>query len=335
MSDSAGLRVRDVVVAYDATIGVDHVSLEVRPGEILALLGLSGSGKTSLLRAVAGLVPVASGQVWWAGEDLTRVKTHNRGFGLVPAHAQLFPKLSVGQNVGYGLKKWERSERDRRIAEVLGLVGMKGSEHSKVYDLVPGESQRVAVARSLAPRPRLLLLDEPLEGLEPNVRQPLLGELIRVLRRTETPAIYVTHEQSEAFEVADRVAVLHDGRLHQIGAPDAVRTGPATREVAELFGYSTFITGTRGAGVVATALGDLPNAGDDGDVVVGIGPEGLTMHTAGIELPIITEQLRFGHVEITVRLPDGQVARLREAAKTGAETLGVRLVARGCAVLAP
>ncbi len=330
---SRGLAVHDVVVAYDRTIGLDHVSLAVEPGEILALIGRSGSGKTSLVRAVAGLVPVASGRISWAGEDLTAVKTHKRRFGLVQAHAQLFPKLTVGENIGYGLKQLGRTERDRRIAEVLGLVGMKGADRARVADLAAGEAQRVALARSIAPQPRLLLLDEPLEGLESDVRRQVLAELIRLQRRTGTPAIYVTHELPEAFEAADRVAVLHDGKLQQDAPADEVRSRPATRDVAELLGYTTFIGGVRHGDVVTTAIGQLASQGPAGDVIVGIGPEGLTHDPAGHQLPIITEHLRFGHVEIVVRLPDGQTSRVREAAKTGAETLPVRLVARGCAVL--
>lgn len=333
MTEAPGLEVVDLVVRYGRVMGLDRVSLTVGPGEIVAVIGRSGSGKTSLLRAIAGLVSPASGRVLWAGADLTHVKTPKRQFGLVHAHAQLFPKLTVGENVAYGIKKWPRSERDRRVDELLGLVGMKGSHRSKVDDLAAGQAERVALARSLAPRPRVLLLDEPLAGLEPAVRATALAEVIRVLRRTETPAIYVTHELAEAFEVADRVAVLHDGRLHQIGPADDVRTRPASRDVAELLGYGTFIAGVRRDGTVMTAIGAIPGAGPDGDVLVGIGPEGLTADPDGFALPIITEQVRFGHVEIAVRLPDGQTGRLREVGKTGAETLPVRMVARGCAVL--
>ncbi|TGO06683.1 thiamine ABC transporter, ATPase component [Serinibacter arcticus] len=222
------------------TTAVDGVDLDVAGGEVLALLGPSGCGKSSLLRAIAGLEPLSAGSVAWGEEPLTAVPTHRRGFGLMFQDGQLFPHRDVGRNVAYGLRgtRWgaPRPVRDERVTAMLELVGLAGYERRAVTTLSGGQAQRVALARSLAPSPRLLLLDEPLSSLDRRLREDLVGELGAVLRTAGTTALYVTHDHDEAFTVADRVGVMLEGRLVRVAKPDALRAAPATPEVAAFLG---------------------------------------------------------------------------------------------------
>ncbi|WP_246854931.1 ABC transporter ATP-binding protein [Cellulomonas sp. Y8] len=248
---------RDLVVRYPGAgrgapevTAVAGVTLDVPVGEVLALLGPSGCGKSSLLRAVAGLEPPTSGALTWDGIDLAAVPVHRRGFGLVFQDGQLFPHRDVAGNVAYGLRGLSRDARAARVAELLDLVGLPGYDRRPVATLSGGERQRVALARSLAPRPRLLLLDEPLSALDRSLRERLADDLRRALVATGTTALFVTHDQDEAATVADRVAVMSAGRLLQVDAPEALWRRPASREVAEFLGYRTFL------GAAGDAAGD-------------------------------------------------------------------------------
>ncbi|WP_416345308.1 ABC transporter ATP-binding protein [Isoptericola peretonis] len=245
--EAAGLAVRDAVVRYGATrrrpgsVAVDRVSLDVAAGEIVALLGPSGCGKSSLLRAVAGLEPLAGGSVAFDGEDLAGVPVHRRGFGLLFQDGQLFPHRDVGRNVAYGLETQgtSRAERAARVAELLADVGLAGYERRSVATLSGGEKQRVALARALAPRPRLLLLDEPLSALDRRLRERLAVDVRDTLKAAGTTAVFVTHDHDEAFTVADRVAVMDAGRLLQVDAPDVLLRAPANARVTEFLGLAS------------------------------------------------------------------------------------------------
>lgn len=246
--EARGLEVRDVVVLYrddDGTTkaAVDGLDLDVAPGEVVALLGPSGSGKSSLLRAVAGLEPVARGAIAWDGVDLAGVPVHQRGIGLMFQDGQLFPHRDVAGNVAFGLQMQHvpRADRARRVAQLLELVGLAGFADREVASLSGGERQRVALARSLAPQPRLLLLDEPLSALDRALRERLAGDVRSVLRTTGTTALFVTHDHDEAFAVADRIAVMDAGRLLQVAAPPQLWHRPASRRVAEFLGYEAFV----------------------------------------------------------------------------------------------
>jgi thiamine transport system ATP-binding protein len=241
-----GLSVRGVVIDYaDAsshsakarTLAVDHVDVDVPRGEILGLVGPSGCGKSSLLRAIAGLEPLAAGTVAFDGADLARVPVHRRGFGLLFQDGQLFAHRNVGRNVAYGLevagrsKRPSRAERDTRVRALLDAVGLAGYENRAVATLSGGEQQRVALARSLAPGPRLLLLDEPFSALDRALRHRLADDVRTVLTQTGTTAILVTHDIDEAAAVADRIGVMMAGRLVQVGTLDELREAPATPEI--------------------------------------------------------------------------------------------------------
>ncbi|WP_062294638.1 ABC transporter ATP-binding protein [Demequina phytophila] len=214
----SGLRVDDARVTYPGTPPVEAVrgvSLAVAAGEIVALLGPSGCGKSSLLSAVVGVTPLAGGTVAWDGEDLARVPVHRRGFGLVFQDGQLFPHLTVGANVAFGLEMAgvPRGSRESRVAELLAMVGLEGLGGRSVTELSGGQRQRVALARSLASRPRLLALDEPLSSLDADLRGRLAVEVRDLLRATGTTGLLVTHDPAEASVMADRVLRMEDGLL--------------------------------------------------------------------------------------------------------------------------
>src|SRR5660397_38379 len=218
------LEVRDVSVAFGDTVALKNFGLKMKEGEVMGVLGPSGCGKTTLLRVVAGLQPADSGDVLWGEESVLEVPPHRRGFGLMFQDFSLFPHRSVGGNVAFGLRMAGLpAERvAARVSEVLDWVGLEGYEERAVGPLSGGEQQRVALARSLAPAPRLLMLDEPVGSLDRTLRRRLVGELRELLRNLGVTAVYVTHDQEEAFSIADRVVVMRQGRVAQLGHPEEV-----------------------------------------------------------------------------------------------------------------
>ena len=224
---------------------LDRVSLEVAAGEVLVLLGPSGSGKTTLLRLLAGFEAPDEGAIRAGGREVGALPPSRRSFGMVFQHYALFPHLTVGENVAFGLESRgrDRTARAERIAEVLAMVDLAGFEKRRVHQLSGGQQQRVALARALAPGPELLLLDEPLSNLDPSLRERTRTELRRALARVSMTAVWVTHEQDEAFAVGDRVALLEGGRLEQVGPPEALYLEPASRFVAGFLGRASSIPG--------------------------------------------------------------------------------------------
>ncbi|WP_205472024.1 ABC transporter ATP-binding protein [Nocardioides sp. SYSU D00038] len=247
------LGVDHVDVDYDGVPAVVDVSLDLPDGLVLAVLGPSGSGKSTLLRAIAGLEPVRSGRVTWDGADLAGTPTHKRGFALMFQDGQLFQHLTVARNVAYPLRLRRARDTATRVAELLELVGLSGYGDRLPATLSGGERQRVALARSLAVEPRLLLLDEPLSALDAGLRERLAGDLSRILRAAGTTALMVTHDHEEAFAVADRIAVMRDGRLVQHGDIDAVWRAPVDAATALFLGYASVLEGGAAARVLAAA----------------------------------------------------------------------------------
>lgn len=313
----SGLRVRNAVVRYGPVTAVDDVDLDVAPGEILALLGGSGSGKSSLLRAIAGLEPLAAGTVSWDGVDLAGTPVHKRGVGLMFQDGQLFPHLSVAGNVGYGLYRLPRAQRAARVAELLDLVGLAGYGDRPVTALSGGQAQRVALARSLAPEPKLLLLDEPLAALDRGLRERLVDVLADGLRATHTTALYVTHDQDEAFSIADRVGMLADGRLIADAPAEELWRHPPSREVAEFLGYGPFVSADTAAALGLSAIPD--------DRLVGLGIGALVADPSGVEVAVTSQRHQRGRVEVEVVLPDGQPATLLAETTVAGPTVVVRL----------
>ena len=249
-SADAALEVRRVSAQLGGEAVLADVSLIARAGEIVALLGPSGCGKTTLLRVIAGLQP-HTGDVLWQGRSVAVAPAHRRGFGLVFQDQALFPHLDVERNVAFGLRMQHGSaaERHRRVGELLELVGLGGFSRRPVDALSGGEAQRVALARALAPRPRLLMLDEPLSGLDRPLREQLLVDLPHILRRLQQTALFVTHDLEEALAVSDRVAVMRAGRIVQVGTPRALYECPASVFVARFLGRANILHGTvRAAG---------------------------------------------------------------------------------------
>ncbi|MCL2788832.1 MAG: ABC transporter ATP-binding protein, partial [Micrococcales bacterium] len=245
MTPPTGLALRDVRVCFAALAAVDGVSFTLPRGEILAVLGPSGCGKSTLLRAIVGLEPLASGTMTWDDGDLSSVPVHRRGFGLVFQEGQLFGHMDVARNIDYGLRVagMERAARRERVAELLALVGLDGFESREVGTLSGGEQQRVALARALAPSPRLLLLDEPFASLDSHLRTRLAADVREILRAENATAIVVTHDQDEAFAVADRIAIMEAGHLEDIGTPDRLWTWPASKAAARILGCRWFTQG--------------------------------------------------------------------------------------------
>ena len=247
------LTLENVSVAYGAVPAVVDVSLELPDGGVLAVLGPSGCGKSTLLRAVAGLEPTSAGRICWDGVDLGGVPTHKRGFALMFQDGQLFNHLSVARNVGYALRLRRARRIPQRVAELLALVGLEGFGDRLPGTLSGGERQRVALARSLAVEPRLLLLDEPLSALDAGLRERLAGDLAAILRAAGTTALMVTHDHEEAFTVADRLAVMRAGRVVQQGAIGEVWRSPADPDTALFLGYAQVLRGPAAAAVLGAA----------------------------------------------------------------------------------
>lgn len=260
------LDIRSVSKSFVAPVKVvDDVSLSLADGEILCLLGPSGCGKTTLLRIVAGLETADSGAIWFEDHDMSRVPPHERGMGLMFQDFALFPHLNVYDNVAYGLRmqKWPAASVDERVREMLELVQLSDFAARPVDELSGGEQQRVALARSLAPGPSLLMLDEPLGALDRSLRERLMLDLRQILKEVGVTALYVTHEQTEAFAVGDRIAIMNAGRIEQIGPPQAVYKNPATPFVARFLGYRNLVQGVMAGGQVNTHIGRFDGAGGE------------------------------------------------------------------------
>lgn len=253
------------------------------------------------------------------GEDLVGVKVFKRNFGMVFQDAQLFPTMSVGRNIAYGLGKLGRAEQRARVEEMLDLVGLPGYADRRPTELSGGQAQRVALARSLAPSPRALLLDEPLSALDTGLRRRLAEDLSRILRETHTTAVYVTHDHQEAYTIADRVAILAEGRLLQLDDPEALRTAPASREVAAFLGARAFITES-----VARQLGWQGTLGS-GEILAVL-PSALVLAEDGTEVEVLDQGYTVDDVEIGVRLPDGQRTVVSAPERADSGTVRVRLI---------
>jgi ABC-type Fe3+/spermidine/putrescine transport system ATPase subunit len=243
------LRLESVSKKYGSVQAVDSVSLELGQ-ETLALLGPSGCGKSTLLRLVAGLEQVDQGRIVLNNQDFTRVAPQNRGFGMVFQDYALFPHLNVEKNIAFGLNKKTAGEKRKRVGELLELVGLRGYEKRRIHQLSGGEQQRVALARALAPEPQVLLLDEPLSSLDQTLRETLKQELRRILSQLNIMAIYVTHDQGEAFALANRIAIMRQGQLVQVSPQADLYNQPANTWVARFLGHPNLYN--------AKQLGHLP-----------------------------------------------------------------------------
>lgn len=262
VTELAALEVSDVTVRFGDAVAVSNVSFTLAPGSTLAVLGPSGSGKSSLLRAIAGLEPTAAGTISIDGVNQSPVPINERQLGMMFQDHALFPHLDVAANVSFGLKMRgvTGAEAARRVAEVLALVGLEGFDGRHVQTLSGGEAQRVALARSLAPSPRVLLLDEPLGSLDRILREDLVGELRSLFARLEVTVVHVTHDQQEAFALADDVLIMRDGEVVQHGPPTELWYRPADAFVAEFLGHPNIWSGPNGTVVAPISSLELTDS---------------------------------------------------------------------------
>jgi thiamine transport system ATP-binding protein len=303
------LEVCGASVRYDERLALDAVDLAVAPGEVVAVLGPSGSGKSTLLRAVAGLVPLAAGTIRLSGRDVAGVPVHRRGVGLMFQEHALFPHRDVAGNVGFGLRVAGAARADvrRRVDELLELVGLPGAGARPVHELSGGEQQRVALARALAPAPEVLLLDEPLGALDRTLRERLVAELRRLFTAHALTVVAVTHDQGEAFALADRIAIVDGGRVVQAGAPAEVWAAPRTRRAAALLGLGNVIEGEVERSAARTAWGSLPvPTSATGRVVLVVRPEGVRIVArGGVAARVRERTFRGPTTSLDVELVDG------------------------------
>ncbi|TQJ90311.1 ABC transporter ATP-binding protein [Streptomyces sp. SLBN-31] len=336
------LSLQDATVRFGGRAVLDAVGLDVAEHEVVCVLGPSGSGKSTLLRVVAGLQELDSGRVSLDGRDQTGVPAHRREVGLMFQDHQLFPQRDVGGNVAFGLRMHgaSKAEQAERVRELLELVGLPGAARRAVASLSGGEQQRVALARALAPRPRLLMLDEPLGQLDRSLRERLVVELRELFGRLGTTVLAVTHDQGEAFALADRVVVMRDGRIAQSGTPLQVWQRPADEFVARFLGFDNVVEGTVAGEAADTPWGKVPVPED--------APQGtrtLLVRPAGVRLVPADEGLRctvaartFKGTHVAVHLQPREAPRLeaacalREAPEVG-DTVGVAFDAAEIVVL--
>jgi putative spermidine/putrescine transport system ATP-binding protein len=240
------LSIQNVRKAFGATTVVQDFNLDVKGGEFVSFLGPSGCGKTTMLRIVAGFEEPSAGKVVVAGKDVTRLKPNQRNIGMVFQAYALFPNLTVAQNIAFGLKVAgvPKAESDRRVAEMLSIIKLQDFGDRYPYQLSGGQQQRVALARALAPKPKLLLLDEPLSALDAKVRVSLREEIRTIQRSLGITTIFVTHDQEEALSMSDRIVVMYNGKAEQVGTPFEIYNRPATRFVANFVGTLNVLEGT-------------------------------------------------------------------------------------------
>ncbi|MFI5864896.1 ABC transporter ATP-binding protein [Streptomyces sp. NPDC051546] len=325
------LQLEGVSVRFGERAGaaaLDGVDLAVAEHEIVCVLGPSGSGKSTLLRVVAGLQPVDAGRVLLGGADQAAVPVHRRGVGLMFQDHQLFPHRDVGGNVAFGLRMRgaPKQASEARVTELLELVGLPGAQGRAVASLSGGEQQRVALARALAPSPRLLMLDEPLGQLDRGLRERLVVELQGLFSRLGTTVLAVTHDQGEAFALADRVVVMRDGRIAQAGTPLEVWERPASEFVARFLGFDNVVPAVVSGGVAATPWGKVavaPGAAE-GDRRVLIRPAGVVLSAAGLGCEVVSRTFRGTHVALLLRPEVGPVLEA-ECDLAGAPGVGDRV----------
>jgi len=312
--------VKQVCKRYNQTIAVKNCDLEVGSAEILALLGPSGSGKTTLLRLIAGfekpdegrilisdrMVVDVANSVWVAAED--------RGVGMVFQDYALFPHLTVAQNIRFGLRRMSKKERQIRVEELLRLTELVGYTDRYPHELSGGQQQRVALARALAPRPRVVLLDEPFNGLDPDLRPQMRRQVAKILRHLGTAGILVTHDQEEALGMADRVAVIRNGELQQIGSPEDIYHSPTTAFVANFVGHADFIPGVVAGTEVRTEIGVFPRPPHlpAGPVKVMIRHEAVNPKPGGILATVEEREFLGGEILYRLRLPSGATVHLEQ-----------------------
>ncbi len=301
------LELKNISKTYEGRPLLKNISFTLKEDETICLLGASGSGKSTLLRMIAGLEFPDEGMILFNGMDLADAPPHLRDFGLVFQDYGLFPHLNIFDNIAFGLrmKKYTPAATKERVATLLEQVGLSGFGNRNVIDLSGGEQQRVALARALAPNPRLLMFDEPLGALDRTLKEDLLNELRGILRETKIPAIYVTHDQEEAFAIADRILLLHDGEIIRAGTPEEIWKEPDSIWTAKFFGIGNIIVGAvTSSNKIKTDFGILD-------------PKCKHKHSVMEKIPLLIRQTSTGGQEIKARVEDVLFKREQFQVKSG------------------
>ncbi len=312
MTTGATVQLVGVTKSYGSHLALAGIDLTIAPGEFIALLGPSGCGKTTALRSLSGLETINAGQILIDGTDVAGTPTNKRDIGMVFQSYSLFPHMTALENVEFGLRmrKVEKAERRARAAETLELVGLAAFGERFAHQLSGGQQQRVALARALVTRPRVLLLDEPLSALDAKVRVQLRDEIRRIQTELGITTLFVTHDQEEALAVADRVAVMREGQIEQIGTPEELYVTPATPFVADFVGLSNRMPGSLSAGKVTIGATTLPALGEgqpDGPVTALVRPEDLAFDSTGLPGTVVASSFLGSLRRTQVRLDDGVV----------------------------
>jgi spermidine/putrescine transport system ATP-binding protein len=328
------VRVRGLSRSYGALTAVHPIDLDIARGDFLAILGPSGCGKTTLLRMIGGFIAPSAGRIEVDGIDVTQRGPELRPVNMVFQGYGLFPHMNVRQNLGYGLKlkKLDRAAIDERVQKAIALVQLAGYEDQMPAHLSGGQQQRVALARALIMEPQVLLLDEPLAALDLKLRQTMQEELRRIHRTIDGTFVFVTHDQGEALALANRIAVMKDGRIEQLGTPEEVYFRPATHFVAGFIGEANLLKGVRRNGRVEAAAGIVcPAPGPDGAVALVARPESARRmapgETAEIELSGVVEEVIFfgAHVRYVLALASGEKLRVQDSSESARAALGERM----------
>ena len=312
----------NVTKRYDSISVVNDVSFELQPGEILSVLGPSGCGKTTLLRLIAGLEIPNCGTISIDGKLMSSTSintpTEHRSTGMVFQEYALFPNKTVIQNIGFGLNKLHKTNRRQRIVEMVNLFELTDLENHYPHELSGGQQQRVAIARTLAPQPIIMLLDEPFSNLDFQMRRDMRQEMTRILRKSGTTTIFVTHDQEEAFAIADRVAIMKNGRFHQIDKPDVIYNSPSSSFVAKITRTCDFLIGKINGDVVTSEIGVFnyttseSNIKNNSDVELLIHPNDfeVTRDERG-KCVVESTEFRGDHTILTISTPSGSTIRCK------------------------
>ena len=306
MSDTY-VHLSDLTLSYGKTVAVPNLDLDIVEGELIALLGPSGCGKTTTMRAIAGLLTPSSGRIEIDGRDVTRVAANKRGIGLVFQSYALFPHLSAFENVAFGLRLQKMPDAEVRARTDAGIatVGLTGFEARKPAELSGGQQQRLALARSLVMEPKVLLLDEPLSNLDARLRLEMRTELQRVQKETGVTMVFVTHDQSEALALADRIVLMKDGRIEQLGTPSQLYAEPVTAFAAEFMGFENIFR-VEGANLVSET-GQLPLGFDAQTPMLAWRPSGVQVGEGPFEGRVLASSFAGGHREYVLATALGQI----------------------------
>jgi spermidine/putrescine transport system ATP-binding protein len=315
--DENDVILRGVTKTFGERRAVDQVTLEIRRGEFFSLLGPSGCGKTTLMRIIAGFESHDSGSVLLGGMDMSGIPPHRRDVNMVFQSYALFPHLSVMENIAFGLRIARREDVGGLVGQALAKVNLSGYEARSPSTLSGGEQQRVALARAIVTRPRVLLLDEPLSALDLKLRKGLQEELRRLQRGLGMTFVFVTHDQEEALGMSDRIAVMNQGRVEQVGSPEEIYERPATRFVAEFVGCGNFFEGTGDGRTVRTRDGLSIQAAASGEVTLLVRPEKMRINGGG-GLPARVEEVLYQGASMSIILRAGERRILVEDANDGA-----------------